>query len=58
MNIVLLSLPRIIIVICPPAIRTHDMSRRTTVPEQPTNPGSVGRCIIYGCGAGLLGVTA
>ncbi|OJJ65399.1 hypothetical protein ASPSYDRAFT_166071 [Aspergillus sydowii CBS 593.65] len=34
------------------------MSRRTTVPEQPTNPGSIGRCIIYGCGAGLLGVTA
>ncbi|KAL4931434.1 uncharacterized protein BDV17DRAFT_256801 [Aspergillus undulatus] len=34
------------------------MSRRTTVPEQPSQPVSLGRCIIYGCGAGLLGVTA
>ncbi|KAJ9199797.1 hypothetical protein DTO164E3_161 [Paecilomyces variotii] len=32
------------------------MSRRTTVPEQPSRPISVGTCIIYGCGAGLLGV--
>ncbi|PYH68348.1 uncharacterized protein BO88DRAFT_444586 [Aspergillus vadensis CBS 113365] len=34
------------------------MSRRTTIPEQPPRPSSLGSCIIYGCGAGLLGVAA
>ncbi|RJE19513.1 hypothetical protein PHISCL_08155 [Aspergillus sclerotialis] len=34
------------------------MSRRTTVPEQPPRPVSLGSCILYGCGAGLLGVAA
>ncbi|CEN59229.1 hypothetical protein ASPCAL01681 [Aspergillus calidoustus] len=34
------------------------MSRRTTIPEQPRRPVSLGSCIIYGCGAGLLGVAA
>ncbi|QMW37018.1 hypothetical protein G4B11_000254 [Aspergillus flavus] len=34
------------------------MSRRTTVPERPSRPPSLGSCIIYGCGAGLLGVAA
>ncbi|KAL4950734.1 hypothetical protein BDW69DRAFT_201983 [Aspergillus filifer] len=34
------------------------MSRRTTIPEQPSRPFSAARCILYGCGAGLLGVAA
>jgi hypothetical protein len=38
--------------------RKQNMSRRTTVPEQPSRPVPLGSCIIYGCGAGLLGVAA
>ncbi|CBF76068.1 hypothetical protein BDV09DRAFT_200011 [Aspergillus tetrazonus] len=34
------------------------MSRRTTIPDQPARPVSLGSCILYGCGAGLLGVAA
>ncbi|KAL5337479.1 hypothetical protein BJX70DRAFT_369471 [Aspergillus crustosus] len=34
------------------------MSRRTTVPQQPSHPISYGTCIIYGLQAGLLGVAA
>ncbi|RHZ56143.1 uncharacterized protein CDV56_103075 [Aspergillus thermomutatus] len=34
------------------------MSRRTTVPEQPARPFPVGTWVLYGCGAGLLGVAA
>ncbi|KAL3265171.1 hypothetical protein ABHI18_000025 [Aspergillus niger] len=34
------------------------MSRRTTVPEQSSRPVSLGSCIIYACGVGLLGVAA
>ncbi|OGE54562.1 hypothetical protein PENARI_c006G05360 [Penicillium arizonense] len=34
------------------------MSRRPTVPERPSRPIALGSCIIYGCGAGLLGVAA
>ncbi|KAJ5982163.1 hypothetical protein N7451_012263 [Penicillium sp. IBT 35674x] len=34
------------------------MSRRTTVPERPSRPFTLGSCVVYGCGAGLLGVAA
>lgn len=39
-------------------IQANNMSRRTTIPEQPPRPSSLGSCILYGCGAGLLGVAA
>ncbi|RDW68784.1 uncharacterized protein DSM5745_08544 [Aspergillus mulundensis] len=34
------------------------MSRRTTIPSQPSRPFSAGTCVLYGIGAGLLGVAA
>lgn len=34
------------------------MSRRTTAYERPDRPFSLGTCVLYGCGAGLLGVAA
>ncbi|KAL4902107.1 hypothetical protein BDW74DRAFT_181270 [Aspergillus multicolor] len=34
------------------------MSRRTTIPSQPSRPFFVGSCVLYGVGAGLLGVAA
>ncbi|KAL4971786.1 hypothetical protein BDW66DRAFT_145426 [Aspergillus desertorum] len=34
------------------------MSRRTTIPSQPSRPISLGSCVLYGVGAGLLGVAA
>ncbi|CAG8910194.1 unnamed protein product [Penicillium egyptiacum] len=34
------------------------MSRRTTAYDRPGRPFSFGTCILYGCGAGFLGVAA